>query len=105
MIIILKLYLFQVSKNKAEELGTKLYYLQQANAVAKNLENLYNIKIKGRYLIFILPKINANPEFKNSLESKNFFYIYFNIDTDEFYKKKMKKYINLISLNLYLIQN
>lgn len=36
-----KLYLFQTSKNKTNELGTKMFYQQQAERFSQNLENLY----------------------------------------------------------------
>ena len=86
-----KLYLFQVSKSKSDELGTKSQYIQTADQVAENLENLYGIKITGRYLIFILPKINYNLNFLYELTNRNFCYIFFDIDTDEFYNSNNEK--------------
>lgn len=84
-----KLYLFQVSKSKTEELGTKIFYLLQADNFAQNLENLYNINITARHLIFILPKTNYNPNFQKKLKENDFYYIYFDIDTDEFYNSQL----------------
>ena len=86
-----KLYLFQVSKSKLEELRTKIYYLIEADNVAKNLERLYNINITSRYLIFILPKINYNSQFLENLKKNNFCSIFFDIDTNEFYNDKEEK--------------
>ena len=86
-----KLYLFQVSKSKSDELGTKFQYIQTADQVAENLEKLYGIKITGRYLIFILPKINYNLNFLYELRNRNICYIFFDIDTDEFYNSNNEK--------------
>ena len=83
-----KLYLLQISKNKSEELGSKFYYFMQANNVAKNLENLYNIKCSNKYLIFVLSKINTDSNFTKKLEANFFYYILFDIYTCQFYGKK-----------------
>ena len=82
-----KLYLFQVSKNKLQELQTKYYYLLQADAVAKNLENLYQIDITNRYLIFVLPRMEDTIEFKKNLESHNYCYIFYDSSLQQFFNK------------------
>lgn len=86
-----KLYLFQVSKSKTNELYTKNNYLFYADQVAKNLKELYKIEITERHLIFILPKANYNNKFLEKLKEENFYYIFFDIDTDEFYNSKDEK--------------
>ena len=86
-----KLYLFQVSKSKSDELGIKSFYSDLASEVAENLENLYKINITGRHLIFILPKINYNAKFLEELKLRNFCYIFFDIYTDEFYNSDNEK--------------
>ena len=86
-----KLYLFQVSKSKSDELGTQWYYLQMAEKVAKNLKELYGINITGRHLIFILPKANYNSQFLEALKNRNFCYIFFDKDTNEFYYSNSEK--------------
>ena len=85
-----KLYLFQVSKNKTVELGTNMFYLKQADDVAQNLEKLYNINITERHLIFVLPKINYDSKFKETLKESGFCYIFFDIYTSEFYNNKFE---------------
>ena len=82
-----KLYLFQVSKNKLQELQKKYYYLLQADAVAKNLETLYEIDITNRYLIFILPRSEDTTEFIDNLESNNYCYIFYDSSLKQFYNK------------------
>ena len=84
---IFKLYLFQVSKNKTQELQTNYYYLLQADSVAQNFKNLYNIVCEKRYLIFILPKISDTREFIGNLELNNYFYIFYDDFTNNFYDK------------------
>ena len=89
-----KLYLFQVSKNKTDELLKKFFYLLQADRVAQNLENLYNINITGRHLIFILPKTNYDSKFQENLKNLDFCYIFFDIYTNEFYNSEFEKINN-----------
>ena len=86
-----KLYLFQVSKSKSDELFTKLFYIESAEKVAENLANLYKINISGRHLIFILPKLNYNPQFLETLKFNDFCYIFFDIDTNEFYNNRNER--------------
>ena len=82
-----KLFLFQASKKKEEELGSKAYYLSQGDNVANNLEMLYNIKITTKYLIFFVPKINDSQEFIKKLDKNKFEYIYIDIFSNQFYDK------------------
>ena len=86
-----KLYLFQVSKSKNAELGTNIYYLLQADDVAKKLDKLYNINITERHLIFILPKFNYDNNFLELLKKNNFYYIFFDTYTNEFYNNESEK--------------
>lgn len=86
-----KLYLFQVSKNKTVELGTYMYYLLQADDVAKNLEKLYGINITERHLIFILPRFNYDNNFLELLKKNNFYYIFFDTYSNEFYINESEK--------------
>ena len=90
-----KLYLFQVSKNKYQELQEKYYYSYQANCVAKNLKNLYKIDCTNKYLIFILPKISDTTEFRKNLELKNYYYIFYDSSTAKFYNKNENELHNL----------
>ena len=83
-----KLYLFQISKNKSEKLGSKFYYFMQANNVAENLKSLYNIQCTNKYLIFVLSKINSNSNFIQKLDANFFYYIFFDTYTYQFYDKK-----------------
>ena len=86
-----KLYLIQSSKNKDDELGTKYYYFNQGDNVARNLVGLYNISISQKYLIFVLPNSVENDDFKKKLKEKSFTYILFDTNTCDFYNSDNKK--------------
>ena len=86
-----KLYLFQISKNKTQELQTNYYYLSQADYFAQNLEELYNINITDRYLIFILPTMSDTTQFIEELQSNNYFYIFYDSSTRLFYNKNKEE--------------
>ena len=60
----------------------------------KKFRDLYKINISERHLIFILPKLNYNSKFLETLKFNNFCYIFFNIDTEEFYNNKNEKINN-----------
>lgn len=90
-----RLYLFQISKNKTDELGSKFYYLNQADNVAENLKSIYDIDCTNRYLIFILPKGSNNTDFVTKLDFNFFTYIFFDIFTNEFSNKNNEKILTL----------
>jgi len=84
------LFLFQVSKNKKYELKSKIYYIIEANNVSNNLEKIYDIEIKRRYLTFILPENISSSDFQSRLQSENLNYVFFNPFTNKFLDKVNK---------------
>ena len=101
-----KLYLFQVSKNKRKELGTKKYYRKQADNVANNLHNLYGINITKKYLIFIIPIQREGSDFENLLNENGFGYIFYDIFTGYFSRKKDEiENINNLNFENFLLDS
>ena len=68
-----------------------MFYQQQEDRIVQNLENLYNINITGKHLIFILPKINYDSTFQEALKERDFYYIFFDIYLEEFYNSKFEE--------------
>ena len=71
------LYLFQATINKTNELKKKSEYITESIRSGKYLSNLYGIKIKKRFLIFILPFNSNNTNFINELEKRKIYYIFY----------------------------
>ena len=109
------LYLFQVTINKKDELKKKYQYLNDAIICESNLNSLYNINIKKRYLIFVLPFYTYDNNFVNELINRQIYYIFFkpkqfynkfenvicnlNFDEAELIKKELKD-IDIVQTNL-----
>ena len=70
------LFLFQVSKNKENELKSKIIYTLEANNVLNYLKSIYVIEIDKIYLTFILPLNSVTNKFQEKLNMNSLNYIF-----------------------------
>lgn len=110
------LFLFQVSKNKKNELKSKIMYILEANNVLNYLASIYHIEINEIYLTFILPNNSITDVFQKNLNDNGFNYVFFDLHTNKFFDKINRKEINFLELqeskldynpyiNIYDLQN
>ena len=97
------LFLYQVSKNKQNELKSKIYYITEAKKVINNLCNIYKININRIYLSFILPLNSVTDKFQQNLMSNGLNYIFFDVYTNKFVDKLNKIEINSLELKESLL--
>ena len=79
------LYLFQVTINKTKELKTKDKYISDSVLCESYLDDLYNIKIKKTFLIFVIPFDTYEEKFIKELEKRELYYIFYQLGS--FYDK------------------
>ena len=79
------LYIFQATINKYEELKTLKNYIIDSFLCESYLDDLYDIKIKRKYFIFVIPNICEN-SFIEELENRNIYYIFYK--NNQFYNKE-----------------
>ena len=87
------LYLFQATINKVGELKKKDEYIVDSSISESYLNSLYKIKIKKRYLIFVIPYYSYDSSFTSVLEEKKFHYIFYK--SCQFYDKTNNLISNL----------
>ena len=81
------LYIFQATINKYGELKTLKYYIKDSFLCESYLGDLYDIKIKRKYFIFVIPNI-CEKSFIEELENRNIYYIFYK--NNQFYNKEDK---------------
>ena len=99
------LFLFQVTKNKDNELKSKTIYILEAKNVLKYLKSIYSIEIDQIYLTFILPFNSVTNKFQEKLNMNGLNYIFFDLHTNKFLDKLNKKEINYLELHDSLLDD
>ena len=79
------LYIFQATINKYGELKTLKNYTRDSFTCESYLADLYDINIKKKYFIFVVPNI-CEKSFIEELENRNIYYIFYK--NNQFYNKE-----------------